>query len=126
MQTSRANQAPKFSEGASTFRVVAEECRGCYDRQRSRRKQDPADDIGNPIAATDANGDLPAYSLSGPDASKFRVRSDGQLEVNGSLDHETKARHTVRLTANDGSGGSNASASITVTIYVTDVDEAPK
>ena len=41
------------------------------------------------------------------------------------LDHETKPRLTVTLTANDGSGTSNATARITVTIYVTDVDEAP-
>ena len=34
--------------------------------------------------------------------------------------------HTVTVTANDGSGGSNATDSITVTIYVTDADEAPK
>ena len=83
------------------------------------------DDIGSPIVATDANADTPAYTLSGSDASRFRVRANGQLEVNGSLDHETKASYTVRLTANDGSGDSNATASITVTIYVTDVDEEP-
>ena len=125
VQTSRANQAPKFSEGASTFRVVAEDVEPNATDDPAAQTDVDGDNIGSPIAATDANDDLPAYSLSGPDASKFRVRSDGQLEVNGSLDHETKARHTVRLTANDGSGGSNASASITVTIYVTDVDEAP-
>ena len=32
----------------------------------------------------------------------------------------------MTLTANDGSGASNNSARTTVTVYVTDVDEAPK
>ena len=36
------------------------------------------------------------------------------------------ASHTVTLTADDGSGASNDSATITVTIYVTDVDEEPE
>ena len=43
------------------------------------------------------------------------------------LDHEAKPTLTVTLTANDGSGESNATQPrITVTIYVTDVDEEPK
>ena len=41
------------------------------------------------------------------------------------LDYETKPRHTVTLTANDGSGASNSAATISVTIYVIDADEAP-
>ena len=123
VQESRTNQAPKFSEGASTFRVVAESVAAVSTDDTNN---EPGDDIGSPIEASDANsGDTPAYTLSGSDASRFRVRANGQLEVNGSLDHETKASHTVRLTANDGSGGSNATASITVIIYVTDVDEEP-
>ena len=113
VQTSSENQAPRFKEGASTFRVVAE-------------SDDPADNIGSPIEATDANGDTPTYTLGGADASLFRIDSDGQLEVKGKLDHETDSSHTVTVTANDGSGGSNATASIRVTIYVTDADEAPK
>ena len=48
-----------------------------------------------------------------------------QVKAGTKLDHETKASYTVRLTANDGSGASNNSASITVTIMVTDDDEMP-
>ena len=67
------------------------------------------------------------YTLSGAGASLFRIRfDDGQLEVKGELDHEMDSSHTVTVTANDGSGGSNARASIRVTIYVTDVDDAPE
>ena len=42
------------------------------------------------------------------------------------LNYETRSRYSVTLTANDGSDTSNATARITVTIYVTDVDEKPK
>ena len=123
VQTSRENDAPRFADGASALRVVAENTTGLDDTTDLAE-----DNIGSPIAASDANNDTPTYTLSGSDASNFNVRTTGQLEVKegAELDHETKARHTVTLIANDGSGESNATASIAVTIYVTDVDEAPK
>ena len=129
VQTSRENQAPRFKEGASTFRVVMEDVAANDADDTTTDSLDAAtnDNVGSPIVATDANGDTIAYTLSGADASLFRIRSDnGQLEVKGKLDHEADTSHTVMVMANDGSGGSNATASITVTIYVTDVDEAPK
>ena len=67
----------------------------------------------------------------------FRVRQDnpnttdvnegGQIEVgaNAKLDYEKKNSYMVTLTVTDGSGASNNSASIAVTIHVTDLDEAP-
>ena len=69
---------------------------------------------------------MPIYTLGGADAALFRIQPDGQLEVKGKLDHEMDSSHTVTVTANDGSGASNDSARITVTIYVTDVDEKPE
>ena len=127
VQTSNENQAPRF-KSARTFRVVAEDVAALAtdDSTEDSTAAETDDNIGSPVAATDANGDTPTYSLSGADASLFRVRDNGQLEVKGKLDHEKKSSHTVTVTANDGSGGSNATASITVTIYVTDVNDAPK
>ena len=126
---SQANQAPKFKEGTSTFRVVMESvmANAADDTTVDAGTGTPAtnDNVGRLIEATDANGDDPTYILGGAGASLFRVRSNGQIEVKGKLDHETNASHTVTLTANDGSGTSNNSATITVTIYVTDVDEKP-
>ena len=122
---SQANQAPKFKEGTRTFRVVAENVMANDADDAADQTDGAADNVGSPIEATDANGDDPTYSLSGASASLFRVRSNGQIEVKGKLDHETNASHTVTLTANDGSGTSNDRATITVTIYVTDMDEAP-
>ena len=64
--------------------------------KRRRRPDDDAipdppatDNVGSPIEATDANGDMPTYTLGGADASLFRIRSNGQIEVKGKLDHET-------------------------------------
>ena len=125
VQTRSENQAPRF-KGARTFRVVAEDVAALASDDPAGQTDDGMDNIGSPVEATDANGDMVTYTLSGADASLFRIRSDGQLEVKGKLDHETDRSHTVTVTANDGSGGSNATASIRVTIYVTDVDDAPK
>ena len=122
VQTSHDNQAPSFKEGASTFRVVAENVMAADDAASDAA----SDNIGSPVEATDANGDTVAYTLGGADAALFMIRSNGQLEVKGELDHEMDSSHRVTVTANDGSGGSNATDSITVTIYVTDADEAPK
>ena len=126
---SQGNQAPKFKEGTSTFRVVMEdvEANAADDAADDAAAIDGADNdnVGSLIEAMDANGDVPTYTLGGAGASLFRVRTNGQIEVKGALDHEKSSSHTVTLTANDGSGASNDSATITVTIYVTDVDEKP-
>ena len=123
---SQANQPPKFKEGTRTFRVVMEDVEANTADNPAGQTDVVTDNVGSEIEATDANGDMVTYTLSGADASLFRIRSDdGQLEVKGELDHETDTSHTVTVTANDGSGASNDSARITVTIYVTDVDEAP-
>ena len=64
------------------------------------------------------------YTLGGADAALFRVRDNGQIEVAAGtkLDYETQTSYSVTLTAEDSFG---ASASIMVTITVTDMDEAP-
>ena len=80
VQTSRENQAPKFKDGSSTFRVVAEDVVGIADDASD--SDSDSDNIGSPVEATDANADMLTYTLSGPDASRFSVRANnGQLEV---------------------------------------------
>ena len=128
------NQAPMFSDGASTLRTVMEDA-------AADETDLTADDVGGPIRATDANGDPLAYTLSGADASTFKVAiaaddttttdvseagwAQIELADGAKLDYETRSRYSVTLTANDGSGAGNATAMITVNIYVTDVDEVP-
>ena len=77
--------------------------------------------IGAPVTATDADGDALTYSVSGADSSSFTIgASTGQLMTSAALDYETKSSYTVTVAASDGT----ASATISVTINVTDADEA--
>ena len=78
--------------------------------------------IGEPVTATDADMDIPTYTLGGEDAASFDIDSmTGQLMTKAALDFETKSEYTLSVTATDQSG---ASAMISVTIMVTDMDEA--
>jgi hypothetical protein len=121
------NQAPKFGEGASTFRVVEENTMAADPDDDDLETDNVADNVGEPVTATDADGDTPVYTLGGTDKDMFRIRTDGQIEVGDKamLDYEKKNRYSVTVMADDGYGGSNSTASITVTIYVTDLDEGP-
>ena len=79
--------------------------------------------VGMPVVADDPNGDTLTYTLSGNDAGPFMIDpSDGQISAKMKLDKEAKSSHIVTVTATDPNG---ASASIDVTIMVTDMDEAP-
>ena len=121
------NRAPVFRNDdgemiASTTREVAENTKG--------------DVVGNAVTAVDPdpNEDPLIYALSGTDAALFSVGADdadtmdvdegGQIEVKSTtkLDFETRTTYMVTITATDSFG---ESASIDVTITVTDVDEAP-
>ncbi len=103
------NNAPVFTDGTSTTRSVAENTGSGHN-------------IGTAVGATDADsGDSLTYSLGGTDSASFDiVTSSGQLQTKAVLDFETKDSYEVTVSVSDGRGGS---ASITVTISVTDVDE---
>ena len=104
------NSAPVFTEGSSTTRSIAENTASGVN-------------IGIPVSATDADGDTLTYSLGGTDTKTFSIDSKtGQLQTKAALDYETKSSYPITITANDGKGGS---ASITVTINITDIDEQP-
>ena len=82
--------------------------------------------IGTPVSATDPDaGDTTlTYTLGGDDAASFGiVATSGQLQTKAALDHETKSRYSVTVTATD---PSNASATIAVTIMVTDENDPPE
>ena len=105
------NNAPAFTEGATTTRAVDENA---------------AADVafGDPVVATDDDsGDILGYSLAGIDAASFAVvDSSGQLKTKAALNYEAKASYSVTLTVRDGSGGMD---SIAVTVNVNDVKEQP-
>ena len=80
--------------------------------------------IGLPVLATDEDGDTLTYTLSGdPDAASFDMdRSNAQLRTKAALNYEDKDAYQVRIEASDGNSGT---ATIAVTIVVTDENEAP-
>ena len=81
--------------------------------------------VGAPVQATDADNDRLAYTLSGADMAAFTVEgATGQLRVgpHTQLDRETRDTYAVTVIATD---PSNESASTTVTITVTDVNDPP-
>ena len=67
--------------------------------------------------------DTLTYTLGGDDAESFAIDgATGQLMTMAALDYETKNSYTVMVTATD---SGEESDSITVTISVTDMNEAP-
>ena len=106
----QANHGPVFTEGSSTTRSVAENT--------------PAGvNIGGAVSATDLDGDILVYSLSGVDAASFGiVGSTGQLQTRAVLDYETKNAYSVVVTVVDGNGGADT---IGVAIGVTDENDDP-
>ena len=79
--------------------------------------------IGAPVTATDSDNDTLTYSLGGTDVGSFGiVPTTGQLQTKAVLDSEVKQTYTVVVTATDPSGEFDT---ITVTINVANVDEAP-
>ena len=73
------NQPPVFSEGASTTRSLAE-------------NTGAGQNIGNPISATDGDGDRLTYSLEGRDASSFTIISgSGQLRTRSGVTYDYEA-----------------------------------
>ena len=103
------NSKPVFIDGDTTSRSVAE-------------NTESGQNIGNPVAATDADSDdTLTYTLVGPDYESFDLdRSSGQLRTKAPLDYETQSAYTVIISVSDGE--KRGSDSITVTINVTDVD----
>ena len=107
---STLNSVPEFTEGDDASRSVAE-------------NTGSGTNIGDPVGATDADGDSLAYALDGANAASFTiVGTSGQLQTSAELDHEAKDSYQVTVTVTDGQGGSDR---IAVTITVNDVDEPP-
>ena len=78
--------------------------------------------------ATDDDGDTIVWSVSGADASKFEIDSDGVLSFENPPDYEdpgdngTDNVYNVTVEASDG----NTAATLAVTVTVTAVDEPPE
>ena len=118
MERQTAQRGPSF-EGDVTFTVD--------------ENTPPGSLVGDAITATDPDGDVLTYSLSGIDASSFVLDgSTGQITVGSGilLDYESgPTRHTVVVSVHDGRGAygdddSTIDDLIEVSIDVSNVDEA--
>ena len=114
------NRAPVFEDQDS-------DTPGTQNQTATREvAENTKDNVGSPVTAEDPdpNADPLIYKLSGADAALFSVGSNGQITVKSTtkLDFETGTTYMVTLTATD---SFSDSASIDVTIMVTDADEAP-
>ena len=112
--TTKANNPPVFTDGSSASVQLAENTPAGWD-------------VGNPISATDEESASLNYTLSGTDSSNFSiVASTGQIQTGSgaTFDYESdKTSHSVIVTATDGHSGS---ATIAVTVNVTNVPEPPE
>ena len=110
------NEPPEFDDGETTTRSIAENT--AADQS-----------IGAPVLATDPDaGATLTYTLSGTDAPSFTIdESTGQIKVGDgtTLDYEGTKSYTITVLVSDGSPDTSADDTITVTITVTDVYEAP-
>ena len=112
------NEPPAFTEGAPS-RIVPENTAAGVD-------------IGDPVTATDPEGDTLTYSLGGTDAGDFRIdTSSGQLKTRTEMDFESgKTNYTVTVSVGDGKDAdgntdTTTDATVMVTIAVTDENEPP-
>ena len=82
----------------------------------------PGANVGDPVIATDVDDITLTYRLQG--APEFVIDATGQIQVapGVTLDRERTPSYEVTVTASDGKGGTD---SITVTINVSNVNEAP-
>ena len=94
-------------------------------REVEREHRPRISPVGVAVTATDPNtGDTLTYTLGGADAASFDiVAASGQLQTKSALNREAKDTYTVTVTATDSYG---LSATITVTIMVTNLEEDPE
>ena len=117
--TRAPNTPPAFDEGPTTTRGVDENTGAGVD-------------IGGPVAASDTENDTLTYSLDATSAESFDIdASSGQLRTKADLDHETKASYTATVSVRDGKDDNGdadevTDDTITVTILVADLNDAPE
>ena len=115
------NKAPKFLDPTNNQKTLTRTERSVAENTRDGQP------VSDPVGAMDGDvdsQDLLDYSLSGTDARYFGInRVTAQILTKEPLDFEADNSYTVTVKATD---PSNLSATITVTINVTDVNERPE
>ena len=119
-----SNAEPTFDDGATATRTLPENSGAGVDV------------VGGVVAATDSDsGDTLTYSLTGTDAARFEIDSDGQIKVKTGSTHTfnfeaTKKSYRVTVNVRDSKDAAGAADTATddtiaVTIDLTNVNEPP-
>ena len=112
----RNNESPAFEGTGAAWRVISEHAQ-------------PGTAVGDPVVATDPEGDRLTYSLGGPDAALFAIEStSGQLSLLGHLDYEAKSRLAVTVSVHDGhdvegEDSAEIDAGIDIVIFLSNEDD---
>ncbi|MXY44947.1 MAG: hypothetical protein F4Y50_12995, partial [Dehalococcoidia bacterium] len=110
VKTNKENNGPPDLTGATSTFTVAE--------------NGPSGQLLGTVTATDGDSDTLTYTLEGVDRTSFTLNSsNGEIRTRSSLNFEEKESYSVRVKASDGNDG--GSASLAVTINVTDAPEPP-
>ena len=81
----------------------------------------PGQPIGDPVSATNADGESLTYSLWGVDAEYFAIDANtGQIETKAAYNFEARNRYSPIVRVRDGKGGQ---VSVVVSIAIIDVAE---
>ena len=106
-----ANSAPVFTDGDATIRALEE-------------NSTQGTNVGEPLAATDANTDPISFAIPGANTGDFSIEATtGQIQAgNHDYDHEKAMEYTLTVQATDPHGATDR---ITVTVSITDVNEPP-
>ena len=118
------NAEPTFDDGATTTRTLPENSGAGVDV------------VGGVVTATDGDSDTLTYSLTGTDAARFEIDSDGQIKVKTGSTHtfnfeSSKKSYSVTVNVRDskdaaGNADTATDDTIAVTINLTNVNEAPE
>ncbi len=117
-------QGPGKRASASTDEPVQNDPPSFTEEQADRsipENSNPGTGVGEPLEASDPNGDSLTFKLSGDDAGSFAIDGNGRITSTATLDHEARSRHTFTAAVQDPAGGSD---SMTVTVRVENVEEA--
>lgn len=75
------------------------------------------------VAATHPDGDTLTYALTDRAGGRFSIDQTGTITTSNTIDFETSASHTISVRVTDADGDATSKS---VTINVTDIDEAPE
>ena len=125
VRTAPPNNAPPV------FTDEDDDTQGTQVGRKVDENSPPGTNVGKPVTADDALGDVLTYTIGGTNGSLYRIDSaTGQITVGPrpALDRETIGNpftHTVTVTATDPFGATTGATTQEVPITINDVNEAP-